>query len=131
MVTCVRLRNRGGATIVHRDMRRLFFVLLALTFAAMAANTRLYLKDGTYHVVREYKVESDRVRFYSVERSEWEEIPLTMVDLKRTESEAAERQEQLEKDAKILTEEDRVQRELDKEIMRIPQDPGSYWVDGT
>jgi hypothetical protein len=73
-------------------MRKYLLALLILAATAWAANLKLYLKDGGYHLVREYKVESDRVRYYSVERSEWEEIPLDLVDLKRTQSEAAERQ---------------------------------------
>jgi len=64
-------------------MRKVCIVLLALALLAWAANVKLYLTDGTYHLVREYQVQADRVRFYSVERSEWEEIPLEMVDLKR------------------------------------------------
>jgi len=112
-------------------MRRYLFALFALAFTAWAANFKLYLKDGTYQIVREYKVQSDRIRYYSVERSDWEEIPSELVDLKRTESEASERKAELEKDAKILSEEDKIQREMQKEVMRIPQDPGVYWVDGT
>jgi hypothetical protein len=87
------------------------------------------LKDGTYQLVREYQVQTDRVRFYSVERSSWEEIPLTMVDLDRTTSEAKQRQQQIESDAKVLSEEDRAARELEKEVMRIPQDAGTYWLE--
>jgi hypothetical protein len=41
---------------------------------------KLVLKDGTFQIVREYQVIGDRVRYYSVERSEWEEIPSSMVD---------------------------------------------------
>lgn len=104
--------------------------LLLFAASAFAVNVRLYLKDGTYQVVREYKVENDRVKFYTVERSDWEEIPLDMVDLKRTETEAAERKEQLEKDAKDLSEEDAAERAVIKEAMRIPQTPGVYWLDG-
>jgi hypothetical protein len=111
-------------------MRRMFLALAFLAVAAFAANVKLYLKDGTYHIVREYKVESDRVRFYSVERSDWEEIPLALVDLKRTESEATERQAELEKDAKVISEEEKVEREIQKEVMKIPQDPGVYWIEG-
>jgi hypothetical protein len=98
--------------------------------AAWAANQKLYLTDGSYQIVREYKVEGDRVRYYSIERSDWEEIPKEMVDLKRTETEAATRQKELEKDAKMLSDEDRLQRELDKEVMRIPENPGVYFIDG-
>jgi len=105
-------------------------LVLALALAAWAANVKLYLKDGGYHVVREYKVLADRVRFYSVERSDWEEIPLAMVDLKRTQAEAEERQAELANDAKMLSDEDAEQRAIRKEISRIPQDPGVYWLDG-
>jgi hypothetical protein len=41
---------------------------------------KLVLKDGSFHIVREYQVIGDRVRYYSLERSEWEEIPSSMVD---------------------------------------------------
>jgi len=110
-------------------MRRSVLAFFALALAAWAANVKLYLKDGTYQLVREYQVQTDRVRFYSVERSSWEEIPLAMVDLDRTTSEAKQRQQQLESDAKVLSEEDRAARELEKEVMRIPQDSGTYWVE--
>ncbi len=107
-----------------------FLALAAWAAIAWAANLKLYLKDGGYHIVREYKVETDRVRFYSVERGDWEEMPLDLVDLKRTESEAAERNAELEKDAKMLSDEDQAQRDMRKEVSRIPQDPGVYWLDG-
>ncbi|HEV2387575.1 MAG TPA: hypothetical protein VGS20_09990 [Candidatus Acidoferrales bacterium] len=41
---------------------------------------KLILKDGTFQVVREYRIEGDRVRYYSIERSQWEEIPSALVD---------------------------------------------------
>src|SRR5581483_4856918 len=104
-----------------------FFVLV---LAAWAANVKLYLKDGTFNVVREYQVKEDRIRYYSVERSEWEEIPLELVDLKRTESEATSRKQQLEDSAKSQAEEEAAARELKKEVTRIPTDPGVYWLSG-
>lgn len=111
-------------------MRKLSIALLVLAFAAWAANVKLYLTDGSYHLVREYQVKPDRVRYYSVERSDWEEIPLEMVDLKRTEAEVAERKAALEKEEKIVEEENAAEREVKKETSRIPQDPGVYWLDG-
>ncbi len=41
---------------------------------------KLILKDGTSQLVREYKVIGDRVRYYSLDRSDWEEIPAALVD---------------------------------------------------
>jgi hypothetical protein len=41
---------------------------------------KLVLKDGTYQLAREYQRNGDRVRYFSVERGEWEEIPASMID---------------------------------------------------
>ena len=111
-------------------MRKYLLALLILACAAWAANVKLYMKDGTYHVVREYQVQTDRVHFYSVERGDWEDIPLDLVDLKRTQSEATERQQKLESDAKSMAAEEKALRELENEKRRIPQDPGVYWMLG-
>ena len=112
-------------------MYRFLILPLLLIAAALAApNIRLYMKDGEYHLVREYKVEGDRVRYYSVERGDWEEIPLDLVDVKRTESEVAERNKAREEEAKLLTAEDKAERERAEEIARVPQGPGVHWVDG-
>src|SRR5690349_11848301 len=110
-------------------MRAVFLILL-IAISAFAANIKLYLKEGGFHVVREYQVQPDRVHFYSVERSQWEDIPLDLVDLKRTESEAAARKAQLEADAKSMAEEEKAERALAKQVSRIPEDPGVYWLEG-
>jgi hypothetical protein len=107
-------------------MWKLLFLSVLLSSLAAAANVKLYLKDGGYQLVREYKIEGDRVTFYSVERSEWEEMPAAMIDLKRTEAEAGARQATIEKQAKEISEEDAAARALQAEIMKIPQDPGVY-----
>ena len=112
-------------------MRRSVVLSLLFAMAVWAANVRLYLKDGDFHVVREYQVVEDRVRYYSVERGDWEEIPLSLVDLKRTEREAAEHKDQVDKDAKALSEEVAALRAIDQEAARIPREPGAYWLEGS
>lgn len=46
----------------------------------MPQGKKLVLKDGTFQLVRDYQRNGDRVRYYSVERGDWEEIPASMVD---------------------------------------------------
>jgi hypothetical protein len=109
-------------------MRRAIVALFVLALAAFAANIKLYLKDGNYHLVREYKVEADRVNYYSVERSQWEEMPLELVDIKRTESELAERQAASADEVKMIAAEEKAEKEIKAETAKIPQDPGVYYV---
>jgi hypothetical protein len=110
-------------------MGRFLGLLLLLTATLLAANFKLYLTDGTFHVVREYKVDGDKVSYYSVERSDWEEIPVELTDLKRTEAENSAHKAKLDTEAKIISEEDKARRELDRETMKIPQDPGAYMLE--
>ncbi len=110
-------------------MRRVL-LLFALLLPLLAANLKLYLKDGSYHVVREYQVEGDRVRYYSVERGDWEEIPLELTDLKRTESELKERDETRRKEAIEIDAEEKVERAGREEAAQVPGENGAYLVDG-
>jgi hypothetical protein len=110
-------------------MRRLLCALLCVSSLLFAANFKLYLMDGNFHVVREYKVEGDRVKYYSVERGDWEEIPATLVDLKKTEGERSARAEAQAEEAKLAAEEDQAIRSQKIEITKIPQDPGVYSLD--
>ncbi|MFN7937176.1 MAG: hypothetical protein U0R19_27880 [Bryobacteraceae bacterium] len=104
--------------------------ILLLPLLLLAANVRLYMKDGEHHLVREYRVVEDRVRFFSAERGEWEEVPISLVDLKRTEREIQERASADKEKAKLIDEEEKAERELAREVSSVPQDPGVYFVDG-
>jgi hypothetical protein len=67
---------------------------------ALPKGKKLILNDGTFQIAREYTVEGDRVRYWSVERSQWEEIPTTLVNWDATRKAEAD---QTAEDAKLKT----------------------------
>lgn len=111
-------------------MLRLLLAALLLPLLLLGDNFRLYMTDGTWHQVTEYKVEQDRVRFYSVERSEWEEIPSSLVDLKKTEAERGVALEAAKKSAAADDAEEKFEREQARIISLIPMNPGVYYLEG-
>jgi hypothetical protein len=48
--------------------------------ARLTRGKKLMLKDGNFQLVRSYQRKGDRVRYFSVERGDWEEIPAALVD---------------------------------------------------
>ena len=115
------------------------FLALALCLANLTSPQetphRLILKDGSYQLVTKYEVKGDRVRYYSSEREEWEELPNSLIDWPAT--------EKFEKD-RTATAPEAVQ--LDKELeqerqleeaqlpqvapgLRIPEPTGVFLLD--
>jgi hypothetical protein len=56
----------------------------------LARGKKLVLKDGNFQLVRSYERRGERVRYFSMERGDWEEIPAAMVDWDATAKAAAE-----------------------------------------
>jgi len=111
-------------------MLRTAIAFFALAVVLPAATVRLYLKDGTYHNVREYQKQADRVRYYSTERSDWEEIPLELVDLKRTEQEISAHDKERHEQAKLIDDEEKAERAAKRIIESIPYAAGVFQLEG-
>jgi hypothetical protein len=106
--------------------------------AALPKGKKLILTDGTFQLAREYTVDGDRVRYWSVERSQWEEIPTNLVDWDATrKSEAEQAGHDAELKAKIkasrlaqLTKDIDVDRSLEiKPGLFLPDAVGFYALD--
>jgi hypothetical protein len=101
---------------------------------------KLMLTDGTFQLVREYQRNGDHVRYFSVERGAWEELPASMVDWAAT----AKTEAEAEKDSAALVEKVRTQeqaRHMDDvtdidaslrvgEGVFLPESEGMFVVEG-
>jgi len=107
--------------------------------APVAQAQRLVLKDGNVQPVREYHLEGDRVRYYSLDSSDWQVIPASLVDwdaTKKLEAEDAARDSQL--NAKVhLQEAGRIAQPLDIDAsleaapgIFLPPGEGIFLFDG-
>jgi hypothetical protein len=112
----------------------------AATDAAPAASfqavKRLYLTDGSYQAATEWKKEGDRVKYFSAERGEWEEIPVALVDWKATEEWNSARAGSQEEEMKQVTEEQVVARkeeQLNSPLvapeLRLPAEGGVFLLE--
>jgi hypothetical protein len=104
-------------------------LLFFFTCLLSAANLKLYFKDGSYQLVREYKVASDRISFYSVDREEWEEVPAALVDLGKTQAEIKGRADDVRTDAAAQAAEDKAERDARKEVENVPAQEGVYLIE--
>jgi len=101
---------------------------------------KLMLRDGSFQMVRSYERKGDRVRYYSVERSQWEEIPAALVDWDATaKAEAAEKSEDEAFAKKVHTQEEanRIDTVMDVDAslqvapgVFLPPGEGMFVIDG-
>jgi hypothetical protein len=98
------------------------------------------LKDGSFQLVRSYERNGERVRYYSVERGGWEEIPAALVDWDATARvEAQEKSEEEAFDQKVHVQEEaqRIDTVMDVDAslqvapgVFLPPGEGMFLIDG-
>ena len=101
---------------------------------------KLVLKDGDFQLVREYTRNGDRVRYYSLERGDWEEIPASMVDWVATQKAEAAIVSRNEAEAKKLKQQEEASRmemalDVDASLLTgsgtfLPSGEGMFAVEG-
>ncbi len=108
-------------------------VSLCIFGAAQSQGKRLILKDGSFQIAREWQVSGDRVRFFSNERYDWEEIPTSLVDWPATDKYEKEREAgklEAQKQASAQDEADRAEEEAASPSvapgLRLPDQGGIF-----
>ena len=128
---------------MHSPSPSRFLIFAALLLSVLAAprgawaSIKLCMKDGSYQMVTSYEVQGDRVRYFSVERSDWEEVPASLVDFeatKRAQDEAKATEKKRLEEAKQLDQE-RFYKPPDQGLevapgLHLPGDDGIFTVDG-
>jgi len=114
-------------------------VATAAATSELPRGQKLILKDGTFQFVREYSVEGDRVRYYSLDTHEWEAMPAALVDWDKTKAEQAQEQKH---DAAIVSAIDAREKEKSAQTLDVdasievgpkvflPPDVGLFAFDG-
>jgi hypothetical protein len=107
--------------------------------SAAPRGQKLFLKDGSFQLVREYKQDGDRVSYYSLDTHQWEELPSSMIDWDATKKAAAQ---QDQKDAALFNAVDSREKAEHAEVLSVdasiepapsvflPPDPGLFAFDG-
>jgi hypothetical protein len=116
--------------------------LVLVTVAQVPAPTqplarRLILKDGTYQSVTKYEIQGDRVRYFSAERGEWEEVPKSLIDWEATNKfEEGREQSKASPEAAALDKQIESERKTEQarspEVapgLRLPDEAGVYLLE--
>lgn len=115
----------------------LFLAAMALAFTCMTVRAqqnpkRLIMKDGTYQATSQWEIKGERVRYYSSERYDWEEIPKDMVDWAATDKYNKEREGSRDETIKEIAKEDEAdERESPLVVpgLRLPNTGGVFLLD--
>ena len=100
--------------------------------ASLPRGQKLVLTDGSFQLVRSYEKKGDRVRYFSVERAAWEEIPAEIVDWDATKkAEAADEKTTADLLQKVRIQEAAAKAETPVDVdASLPVAPGVFLPDG-
>ena len=112
-------------------------LLSALPAPAQNQARRLILKDGSYQSVTKYEIHGERVRYFSAERGEWEEVPKALIDWDATDKfEQGRLQGKLAPEAVELDKELEAERKAEQARspqvapgLRLPDEGGIFLLD--
>jgi hypothetical protein len=97
---------------------------------------RLILKDGSYESINQYSIQGDRVRYFSMERHGWEELPYSLIDWPATGKYAKDAAQEVSKRQKELLEGASQERAVDEARyptvapgLRLPSPDGVFLLD--
>ena len=113
------------------------FCLISLGASAQQLAKRLILKDGSYQLATKWEKKADRVRYFSAERNDWEEVPNTLVDWDATDKYEKDRAAgKPAPEAVVLDKELEAERQADEAKsphvapgLRLPDDGGVVLLD--
>ena len=111
--------------------------LTSLGASAQQLAKRLILKDGSYQLATKWEKKADRVRYFSAERNEWEEVPNNLVDWDATDKYEKDRAAgKPAPEAVVLDKELEAERQADEAKsphvapgLRLPDDGGVVLLD--
>jgi hypothetical protein len=129
------LENTGRLTTAVLAL--ILFSLAQAPTTIQIQTRRLILRDGTYQSITKYEIQGERIRYFSAERGEWEEVPKSLIDWDATAKFQQDSQqgklapEAIELDRQIEAER-KVEQARSPEVapgLRLPDANGIYLLD--
>ncbi len=120
-----------------RFKHMLFLAALFAIFVCIPGRTqqnpkRLIMKDGSFQTATQWEIKGERVRYYSAERYDWEELPKDLIDWPATDKYNRERAGSRDEDIKEISKADEAdEREapLVAPGLRLPNTGGVFLFD--